>query len=186
LENQFEDMFGTFLFKENVITVKYLPDTITKNIEDFRIDFLIKALKFGYSNPKKEIVVWSTLLNAILTSHNQTFLMSRKYLNKIISKDPNNFYKSINGNFYKDFLGNLLESGDLEKLREPTSNKAGVYKIKNKSIVDNLYLMHNKEWFEKQEGVICEAYDGYKILDGDYENGSDLVRKRLKNKGWDV
>lgn len=101
----------------------------------------------------------TTLFNSIFTHHSQTFMLTRRSFYWLVKKDPNVNSNSLSGQEYSAMISKMLSSGDFIYLREPVGRKAGVLKVVNPDIVQTLYRLHGKEWFDMQEQKVCDYYD---------------------------
>ena len=147
-------------FKKYQITISdcFLKNT-TKDIEEFKSKELIYLFKNGYNNGDPNILRLTTVLNGVFTHHAQTFMITRRILSGLIKNDNNSPYNQINGIDYKFLLSLMIKNNDFICLRPSTNKKAGVYKLVNEELVQELYKLHSAEWFGIQEQKVCEFHD---------------------------
>jgi len=112
-----------------------------------------------YNSDNKIWTRLATILNAVFTSKRLVFILSRKILMELIKEDINSKYSSIGTVEYKELIFKLANGGFFERLREPKPGKAGVYKIIEPEIVEELHIISSKEYFEAQEINALQIYD---------------------------
>lgn len=104
----------------------------------------------------------ASILNAIYTERNFTFFLSKESCEKLIKNDENSNYVSINSKMYKFLIAkSITELGWFKRLREPTTNKAGVYVLANQTLLKYLIRDETQEDIEKQQVTVLGEYDGF-------------------------
>jgi hypothetical protein len=136
-----------------------LLKNITQDIQSFVLTDVIDSLVDAYHSDSPNYIRMATLMNSIFTHHAQTFMLTRRSFNDLIKLDTNSEYDGINGVEYGVLLKLMINTSHFKCLRKPSGNRAGVYKIVHLGIVEALYSLHSKEWFELQEKKVCEYYD---------------------------
>lgn len=140
-------------------TAKLAKTTLIKDIQSEEVRELIDAL-YKAPDPLQNKV--ATILNAMFTQQRVTFLLSKRLANNLVLEDENHNFKGVNSETYKLMVYKLLTGWKFfARLREPTKKQAGVLKLVDNGLLDMMYKLKGQEYYELQEEVTLEFYDGY-------------------------
>lgn len=109
-------------------------------------------------------------------------MFSKRTLEDLFEKDEASKYKALGTNDYKELLAILTNSQLFTVLRQPTRNKAGVYKLIEPSLVKILVISVGQQFLEAQESKILEFYDGVAKIEAkpvktQQEHKESIIRK---------
>ena len=154
----------------------------TGDISDFDMPEIQAILTYLYDHPDSQMKKFGTLLNSIFYHQRQIFLLSRRIFGNLIVDDRNINISSINSETWAEFLRKCVQGGYLERLREPTKNKAGIYKLIREEFVDILHKYHNREYFDAQEKAALKFYDEESEVDKELDKRLEEAKKKVKAK----
>ena len=164
---------------------------LKKDFEEFQTNYLHKLdntllldqfenkevkylLSLFYNDSQRVTKMTGSLLNSIFYNKKQTFILSKRIMQKLFQNDLNILgndkkFKTLNYSNYITMLHKLFSSGILERLRNSTGRKAGVYKLIKPNFVSLLHLISKEEtdnlkvsieeYFEAQELGTVDYYD---------------------------
>jgi len=145
------DIMNKIMQKFSITLNDFMLNEYTEDVEDFQITEIVNLFKDCYSSKDPGILRATTILNAIFTHRTLTFMVTRRQYNKILNSDVNHTKKNLSGSVYGLFIESLKTNGMLKELREPSTGKAGVYKLIDPDLVKMLKKLHIKE--------VTEAFD---------------------------
>ena len=149
----FDNIFNSF--KDNQNYNCFLSEV--GNLAELDKD-LSKYIRSLYNSSSNELRL-ATILNSIFHQNLQTFMFSRDTLIELYKIDTMNSYRSLSNAHYKFLLERITNCKEFEVLRQPTSNKAGVYKLVEPKLVNLLHKNFSKNFFEAQEKFALDYYD---------------------------
>jgi hypothetical protein len=133
----------------------------TYEVDQFEHEDIRDTLNSLYNKGAKLSDISGTFVNSILATNNMVFMISKNIFIKLVKYDKNHKWKSVNTEEYKLFMAKLFKCETIECIRQPQGNKAGLYKVKDKDLVDMLKSKQTDEYFKKQEEVINIEYERY-------------------------
>lgn len=168
-------------------TAKLAKTTLIEDIKSEEVRELIDAL-YKAPDPLQNKV--ATILNAMFTQQRVTFLLSKRLANNLVLEDENHNFKGVNSETYKLMVYKLLTGWKFfARLREPTKKQAGVLKLVDNGLLDMMFKLKAKEYYELQEVVTLEFYDGYEEDGSTEEPESKAVKpfaEYIKEDKWEV
>jgi len=153
------ELVGLLKNLENMGTIKLSQTEIVKNTKNKDVRDFLSAL---YGNVDPLINKMASVMNSILFQKKVAFILSKRIATELIRADKNVSSKTISSSMYRLMIYKLTESLKfIERIREPTTNKAGVFILKQPEFLQLLYLEKGKEYYEAQKIVTLDLYDNY-------------------------
>ncbi|MDD5650837.1 MAG: hypothetical protein PHF86_10560 [Candidatus Nanoarchaeia archaeon] len=140
---------------------------LIQKVESFTNSEIIDFLNFFYKQEDSVVNLMGTFFNSIFTHKKQSFIFSKRIMNRLAQIDFNLKFKTFSYETYKDMMKRLFTHDYLVRIREPQGKRAGVYKILDPDIVRILYEIAKdeyqgvtpQEYFESQEMAAVDFYD---------------------------
>ena len=148
---------------ETVETAKLSKTTLLAEITNKEVVELLEAM---YNAADPLVNKTATVLNAMFTQKRVTFLLSKKIANDLILEDSNHKFKGINSTMYKLMIHKILSGWCFfHRLREPSKKQAGVLELIEIDLLEIMYRIQAKEFYEAQRQVTLDLYDNYESND---------------------
>lgn len=147
-----------------------LSDTVP--INEINNKSIRDMLDYMYQSKDPAFNRMGSILNAVLTQKQCTFLLSARIASKLFIEDVNSKYNSVNSQTYRAIIAKMITATAMfKKLRSPVGSRAAVFKLVHTDLMEYMYIAKGKEYYDTQEQVVLEIYDN-----GD-DNGEEVVTK---------
>lgn len=157
-----KEMFEVF----EVIKDDYYLSETSKSYDDFASEDVRIILKYAYSHRDKYVKMTGSILNSIFTHQSATFMLSCRTLDKLFKKDDLlEKCNSIDYQKYKLLIKRMIQ-GDgrneawFTRIREPNSQKAGVYNLTYRPVLKILISSIGEEFLKEKENRVLDFFDG--------------------------
>ena len=168
------------------------PSTIkltrTKEVSEITNETLKTMLESTYSSDSGISNLIATFTNAVATHQRATFIMSKRVMDRLIENDPNTKATVCKSTTYRDFLQKCISDNIIVVLRKQIGRKAGLYEVVDELIVEVLYQLNGKDYYNAQKTVSIEFHDnsdepGNRLKDFSIEEVNESLKSgKLKVK----
>ena len=122
-----------------------------------------------------------SIINAVFTQRQCTFLLSGRIASKLFIEDVNSKYSSVNSQTYRAIVAKMVTATNaFEKLRSPVGPRAAVFKLVHPTFLKFMYSAKGKEYYDAQEEVVLEIYDSG--VESDKEEKESVPVKKTWNE----